>query len=584
MDQREKRFSACARLFERYGRDQLDLKQLKIVSRSLQKQKIRATHYRRRTLEERDRYLAAMCGTSPQLFESVIIVSLETVVGCDEKPLRKPSIIYRFPEEKNGFFSGEHIPAELFFPDYSRAQRKTWAREEFVLALTDNNGARKNAYCHKFLPSWEDNKNGAYPAVLVVISPIRNAVFYLDLARNILKYIGRNYVQLTNFLSSIIQHSYPQNRGCSMLTTEEYWREGGGCPHVHPDERSITRPLHPVISHILLHCMHIYIVNIRELSGASLVVVEKCMTGWPNRIEIFNEGTILGRTGCSQVIERISPEITTCIIAALLGEQRILLADNTVCSVSKLVQVMEALIQPLSWPHVFIPAVPDNLLDLCHNPTPYLMGILRNNLAPIHDLIIADQSAENVIDQVDFVFIDADNGLINPPPQAYVNNSGITAWKQQCAVNFCQRLGMPKKASMALITGLRSALAEGSGPAADLRIENIMLLWYASLFGHYKTISCQCEWGSEFKLRLVETQPDKSVRPYLSYLCETVMFHEWIVKRCSKAPEPSDPLPGSEDFLNRRIDKLYSRGVNCFSTRPLAKMFNKVTNVLRVKK
>ncbi|KJH41997.1 DENN domain protein [Dictyocaulus viviparus] len=373
-------------------------------------------------------------------------------------------------------------------------------------------------------------ENGAYPAVLVIISPIRNAVFYLDLARTILKYIGRSRLELTNFLSSIVQHSYPQNR------------------------------------------------------GASLVVVEKCTTGWPVRIEIFNQGTILGRTGCSQVIERISPEITTCIIAALLGEQRILLADNTVCSVSKLVQVMEALIQPLCWPHVFIPAVPDNLLDLCHNPTPYLMGILRNNLAPIHDLIIANHTVEIEVDQVDFVFIDADNGLINPPPQTYMNNGSVAAWKQQSAVNFCQRLGMPKKASMALITGLRSALADGSGPAADLRIENIMLVWYASLFGHYRAISCHCEWGPEFKLRLVDSQPDKTIRPYLSYLCETVMFHEWIVKRCSKAPEPADPLPGSEEFLNRRIDKLYLAGVNCFSTKPLTKMINKVTNALRTKK
>ncbi|KAK6042142.1 hypothetical protein COOONC_20353 [Cooperia oncophora] len=115
------------------------------------------------------------------------------------------------------------------------------------------------------------------------------------------------------------------------------------------------------------------------MSGASLVVVEKCsdVTGLPDRVEIFNQGTILGRNGCAKIIERISPEITTCIIASLLGEQRILLADRTVCAVSKLVQSMEALIQPFCWPHVFIPAVPDNLIDLCHNPTPYLMGILR---------------------------------------------------------------------------------------------------------------------------------------------------------------------------------------------------------------
>ncbi|KIH49539.1 hypothetical protein ANCDUO_20386 [Ancylostoma duodenale] len=139
------------------------------------------------------------------------------------------------------------------------------------------------------------SENGTYPAVLAVISPIRNAVFYLDLARTILKYIGRSRVQLTNFLSSIVQHSYPQNRG--------------------------------------KYC-EVFLPSKNTFLGASLVVVEKCATGWPIRIEIFNQGTILGRTGCSQVIERISPEITTCIVASLLGEQRILLADNTVCVLS----------------------------------------------------------------------------------------------------------------------------------------------------------------------------------------------------------------------------------------------------------
>ncbi|RCN48388.1 hypothetical protein ANCCAN_05536, partial [Ancylostoma caninum] len=81
-----------------------------IVTRSLQKQKVRARHYRRRTLEERDKYMAAMCGTSPQLFESVLIVSLESTNCCGEEPKRKPTITYRFPEDKNG------LSLSLLFP------------------------------------------------------------------------------------------------------------------------------------------------------------------------------------------------------------------------------------------------------------------------------------------------------------------------------------------------------------------------------------------------------------------------------------------------------------------------------------
>ncbi|KAK5966025.1 DENN domain protein [Trichostrongylus colubriformis] len=498
-------------------------------TKTLHHQTIRARNQRRRTLQEKDRCMAAMCGSVPQLFESVLIITLEPVSSTSGDSDRKPMITYRFPEDEDA----EEVPPELFFPDYSRAQRRKYCNEEFVMALTDVKGARKNAYCLKFLNSRDDHKKGSYPGVLVVISPIRNDIFYLDLARNIHKYLERGTIRLTCFLEAIFNHSYPQ------------------------------------------------------VKGASLVVVEKCsdVTGRPDLIEIFNQGTILGRNGLAKIVERISPEITTCIIASLLGEQRILLADHTVCAVSKLVQSMEALIQPFCWPHVFIPAVPDNLIDLCHNPTPYLMGILRNNLVPIRDLITATADTEN-IEQMDFVFIDADTGLIYPPPEPYVCNTNIVVWKQQCAVRFCKRLGMPKKVSMALITGLRAALVDGTGASADLRIENMMLIWYASLFGHYKNITCQCDWGGQqFKQRLVENQSDKVIRPYLSYLTETVMFHEWIMKRSeSTFAEPTDPLPGTEDYLNRQIDKLYSAGVNCFTTKRLAKLFTKVTAVLRVKK
>lgn len=48
--------------------------------------------------------------------------------------------------------SGADVSPELFFPDYTHAQKTRFCREEFVLALTDEAGKRKNAYCHKFLP------------------------------------------------------------------------------------------------------------------------------------------------------------------------------------------------------------------------------------------------------------------------------------------------------------------------------------------------------------------------------------------------------------------------------------------------
>ncbi|VDL74026.1 unnamed protein product [Nippostrongylus brasiliensis] len=464
------------------------------------KHNIKSWERRLHILNEKRRCLLPIRNPSPQLFDAVLIVSLSLPVsfadgvelflarisrkGCRTACRNvilygvaiwgpyvsqmadgvkcsanecyrniKPVVTYRFPEET----VKDSISPEFFFPDFTHDQSKMFLKEEFVIVLTNDKGARSNAYCAKFLSLLDDgdSSDSINPSVLVVISSNRNDVFYLNLVSVIKKHAEKSQEHLTCFLSSIAKNDYPQKR------------------------------------------------------GASLVVVERYPACIPNRTEIVNNGTALGRSSSSKIIERISPEITACVIAALLAERRILLVDHSVCTASEMVHVMEALIQPLIWPYVFIPVIPDTLSDLTQNPTPYLMGILRKNIVHIRDLIVSEQCTLNDIDPV-------------------------------------------------------------------------MLLWYASIFGHYTLTARQCEWGSSsFNKRLVEMQPDKMIRPYLSYLCETVMFQEWIMNRLSKQGVSTDPLPGTVEYQSGRIDKLYSAGVNCFTAKPSTKVLKRVANILK---
>lgn len=104
--------------------------------------------------------------------------------------------------------------------------------------------------------------------------------------------------------------------------------------------------------------------------------------------------------------------------------------------------MLEALIRPLSWPHTFIPIVPDNLLDLCDNPTPYLMGILRSNLNKVKELIIENKEdidrrqvrqqsgyLYNPPMQMDFVFVDIDAGVVVPAPETAPTAGNLDGWR-----------------------------------------------------------------------------------------------------------------------------------------------------------
>ncbi|CAJ0938034.1 unnamed protein product, partial [Mesorhabditis belari] len=522
-------------------------------SGSLERRLTRARLVRRRTLALYDNQVKAFVSRkAPQLFESAFLVELKRVsddVNCSPRCAFKPIITFRFPSETTAPIS----PPELFFPDFSHnpliEPNEFWrGDEEFVIALTNHIAERKNAYCIKFLPTRNDE--AVSPCVFVVISPIKSANFYLDLARNAVAYAKSSSKSLECFLKSVFNQPFPQKR------------------------------------------------------GSCLVVVEKGTNGTKRRLEIKNLGTAIGKRGISEVMQRMSPEIVVCVIAALLGDQRVLIAGSTVGEVAQAVQCLEALLLPLVWPHTYVPVVPDNLTDLAHNPTPYLMGILRSNLLPLRDLIVDDtnnndnndkiqvfrkevpnkEMLETIVKQMDFMFVDIDNGLINPRPEHFDCSKDRDAWRTQSAQAYAQKMGIPKKASANLIKGFKGAMANGVGPGADVKVENAMLHWYALLFGHYKSAGANTEWGDKIKAKLITAHPNPTMRPYLAYLCETAMFTEWVEKRqrSDSSPPLGEEVCGSEEALNRKLDEISTQQLHSSSnsSKPFSSLVTKVSNVL----
>jgi hypothetical protein len=127
----------------------------------------------------------------------------------------------------------------------------------------------------------------------------------------------------------------------------------------------------------------------------SLVVAEiEGSNGHGRRAVIRNGGSLIGRAGSAALVAKMGVENVACILAALVAEHRVcvrwfiyiyaiiaefqvLLVGDSIAAVTRAVQTLTSMLSPLSWPHTLIPVVPDQLVDLCHSPTPYFIGILR---------------------------------------------------------------------------------------------------------------------------------------------------------------------------------------------------------------
>lgn len=63
------------------------------------------------------------------------------------------------------------------------------------------------------------------------------------------------------------------------------------------------------------------------------------------------------------------------IFANMLNERRILITSKNLCRLSSCVQAANSLIYPMHWQHIFIPVLPNHLLDYLSAPMPFLIGV-----------------------------------------------------------------------------------------------------------------------------------------------------------------------------------------------------------------
>uniref|UniRef100_F1KW05 Suppression of tumorigenicity 5 protein n=1 Tax=Ascaris suum TaxID=6253 RepID=F1KW05_ASCSU len=508
---------------------------LNLADGKLRRRVTKAKLVHRRTLAFYDQQVAAFCRRmAPQLFDQALVVSLLPRNEVNDLPFRGvrsayvPVVTYKYPEDINDRREHRNSAvecADLFIPDFTRARPyqgyEEWTgNEEFMLTLTDELGKRTFAYCTKFLPrdhsidieTASTSSEGTLPEVFAIISPIHAPTFYAALARECVNYLLQGRSTLKNLLDAVFRRPFPTN-------------------------------------------------------GGTLCVAETSGRITKREIIIRSQGPTPGRADCSSVVQRMGVEVTVSVLAALLAEQKVLIGGDSVQSVCHAVQSLVSLLQPFSWPYTLVPVLPDTLLELANSPTPYLLGVLRNNLYKLKDLLVGGCHNSDDLMQDDVIIVDLDGGIFVPQPSELYNANQGADYKEKSALMLCEKLLLPKKLASNLILSFKEALAGGPGPVADDLLQKAMLAWLASLVGHYKWCGLLSSYladcnGDPEPLRasltqLVAAHNSTSARRFTEWFVETGIFRDWIRRRVSSAPEMRDRVwVNGEDAANQRLDEL----------------------------
>ncbi|XP_077185963.1 DENN domain-containing protein 1C isoform X2 [Paroedura picta] len=84
------------------------------------------------------------------------------------------------------------------------------------------------------------------------------------------------------------------------------------------------------------------------------------------------------------------------LYASLLHERRILLTSSKLSTLTACVQASTAMLYPMHWQHIYIPALPPHLLDYCCAPMPYLIGVHSSLLERVRSKALEDVVILNI--------------------------------------------------------------------------------------------------------------------------------------------------------------------------------------------
>ncbi|XP_042891992.1 DENN domain-containing protein 1B-like isoform X7 [Penaeus japonicus] len=121
----------------------------------------------------------------------------------------------------------------------------------------------------------------------------------------------------------------------------------------------------------------------------------------PNHLKL---PTIPENRNLSEYYNAVDANNMMIIFASMLYERRIIMVSKRLSRLSACVQAANSVIYPMQWQHIFIPVLPQHLIDYLLAPMPFLIGVNTSLMSKVQ----MDDIGEAVI-------LDADNNTVKTP-------------------------------------------------------------------------------------------------------------------------------------------------------------------------
>ncbi|XP_056146709.1 DENN domain-containing protein 1A isoform X2 [Lampris incognitus] len=181
------------------------------------------------------------------------------------------------------------------------------------------------------------------------------------------------------------------------------------------------------------------------------------------------------------------------LYASMLYERRILICCSKLSTLTACVHGSAAMLYPMYWQHVYIPVLPQHLIDYCCAPMPYLIGIHSSLMEKVRGMALDD-----------VVVLNVDSNTLETP--------------------FDDLQSLPNE----VVSSLKNRLKKVSTTTGD-GVARAFLKSQAALFGSYRN-ALQFEPGEPitFKEETFVTHRSSAIRHFLQNAIQLQLFKQFI--------------------------------------------------------
>ncbi|XP_033646055.1 DENN domain-containing protein 2C-like isoform X1 [Asterias rubens] len=399
-----------------------------------------------------------------KLYDYLVVISLEF---NEETRRYQPVEKYRYPEEVSASQNDKLRAIPHFcFPDaFKWAPVEEYQSESYSFVLTSIDGSRLYGYNRRLLPPGDKPR---LPEVYCIITPVSCRLLF------------------TQLLDEIEKRRMISKRESSKLISEAYKR------HVPPPGGTTT-------------------IMQMETDGKTSSVMKPLRLQRPqdSRLEHVDFDCLFSSLKIPQVIQ---------IFASLLLERRVIMCSGKLSKLSKCSQAVAALLYPFGWQHVYVPVLPEKLIDMACSPTPYIMGMLslcipKLDELPIDEVLIVD------LDSKDFYTVVGDEETILPKKLALALERAL-----EIILSF---------SILDANSGEEDELSSEDQESKNKAVSEVFIHFFVETCGHYTNhFSSNYDGSLKFdREAFIKVVGSRSVRRFLEVFTETQMFSLFIQEK-----------------------------------------------------